>query len=119
MVHPNREEAPLNRTREHRWNQRRFISLGVLFSGLALPVTGLGDHLARHSSGPRAGVGWVVGHVVIGSLFVVLTTWHAALNRRVLLKYLRSSVVRPALPSREALAALALVGGALALAVGR
>jgi hypothetical protein len=119
MVHPNWEESPWNRTREHQWDKRRFISLGALFSGLALPITGLGDHLARHSSGPHAGIEWVVAHVVIGSLFVVLATWHMVLNRRALLKYLRSRAFRLALPSREALAALALVGGALALAVGR
>ena len=59
----------------------------------------------------------VVVHVLLGSLFVVFCTWHAVLNRRALLKYLRGKAVRPALPSREALAALALVGGVLALTV--
>ena len=116
------QETSLNRTHEHQWNQRRFVSVGVLFSGLALPITGLGDHLARHSpesSGPHAGIGWVLAHVAIGALFVVFGTWHALLNRRSLLKYLRSRVRRPALPSREALSALALVGGVLALTVGR
>ena len=109
----------MKRTREHQWDQRRFISLGALFSGLALPITGLGDHLTRHSAGPHAGIEWVVAHVVIGSLFVVFAIWHAVLNRRALVTYLRGRVVRQAVPSREALAALALVGGTLALAVGR
>jgi hypothetical protein len=103
-------------TSRRRWDQRRFVSLGALFSGLALPITGLGNHLARHSSGPHADIGWVVAHVALGSLFVVFATWHAVLNRRVLLKYLRN---RPALPSRETLVALALVGAVLALTVGR
>lgn len=102
-----------------RWDQRRFVSLGVLFSGLALPITGLGDHLATDSSGQHAGFGWVVAHVAIGGLFVVFATWHALLNRRALLKYLRSRAVRPKLPSLEALAALVLVGGTLVLTVGR
>lgn len=106
----------MNTTCRPRWDRRRFISLGALFSGLALPITGLGNHLARHSSGPHADIGWVVAHVTLGSLFIVFATWHTVLNRRVLLKYLRS---RPALPSREALAALALVGGVLALTVGK
>jgi hypothetical protein len=103
-----------------RWDKRRFVSLGVLFSALALPVTGLGDHLARHSansSGPRAGIVWVLAHVAIGTLFVVFCTWHVSINRRALLKHLRGTVRRRALPSREALAALALVGGVLALTV--
>ena len=105
----------MNTTCRPRWDQRRFISLGALFSGLALPVTGLGNHLARHSSGPHAGIEWVIAHVTLGSLFIVFATWHAVLNRRVLLKYLRSKQTRPKLPSRETLAALTLVGGALAL----
>jgi hypothetical protein len=122
MVLPNQEEALLNTTRKHQWNRRRFISLGVLFFGLALPITGLGDHVARHSpdsSGPHAGIGWVIAHVAIGTPFVVFGAWHALLKGRALLKYLRSRVRRPALPSLEALAALALVGGVLALTVGR
>jgi hypothetical protein len=105
-----------------RWDKRRFISLGALFSGLALPITGLGDHFARHSpdsSGPHAGMQWVVAHVVIATLFVVFATRHAVLNRRALAKYLRSRVAQPALPSLEALAALTLVGATLALTVGR
>ena len=44
----------MNAARAQRWDKRRFISLGACFSGLALPVTGLGDHLPRHSSGPQA-----------------------------------------------------------------
>lgn len=107
----------MNAARAQRWDKRRFISLGACFSGLALPVTGLGDHLARHSSGPQADASWVVAHVSIGTLFVVFVTWHAVLNRRALLKYLRSKVREPALPSREALAALALVAGVLVLTV--
>jgi hypothetical protein len=109
----------MNGIRDHRWDQRRFASLGALLSAFALPITGLGDHLARHSSGPRAGTEWVVAHVLIGSLFVVFAIWHAVLNRRALVRYLRGRVARPALPSREALAALALVGGTLALAIAR
>jgi hypothetical protein len=102
-------------TPRHRWDQRRFISLGALFCGLALPITGLGDHFARHSSGPHADAEWVVAHVAIGSLFVLFVTWHGVLNRRTLLKYLRDKGKRPAQPSREALAALALVGAVLVL----
>jgi len=103
-----------------RWDQRRFVSLGALFSGLALPLTGLGDHFARHgTAGPQAGIEWVVAHVSIASLFVVMVTWHAVLNRRALLKYLRSRRIRSAVPSREALAALALIVGVLWVTVGR
>jgi hypothetical protein len=101
-------------TSRPRWEQRRFVTLGVLLSGLALPITGVADHLARHSAEPNA-AGWVIVHIALGTLFVVFATWHAVLNRRALMRHLRGRAVRPALPSREALAALALVGGVLAL----
>jgi hypothetical protein len=78
-----------------------------------LPVTGVGDHLARHSSGPQADANWVVAHVAIGVLFVLFATWHVMLNRRALLRYLHGRM--GALPGREALAALVLVGAVLAL----
>lgn len=107
----------MSSTPRHRWNQRRFISLGALFCGLALPVTGLGDHFARHSSGPHADAGWVVAHVTIGGLFVLFATWHGVLNRHAILKYLRTRGNQPTRPSREALVALALVGGVLVLAL--
>lgn len=99
------------------WDQRRFVSLGVLFCGLVLPFTGLGNHLARHPSGPHANAVWVGAHVAMGSLFVVLATWHVVLNRRALLKYVRGKQVTPALLSREALASMALVAGVLVLAL--
>jgi ferredoxin len=91
-----------------RWDQRRFVSLCALFSGLALPITGIADHVARDSSGVEAGAGWIVAHVAIGAVFVVFAAWHAVLNRRALLRYLRARAARPSLPSREPLAAPAM-----------
>lgn len=96
-----------------RWDQRRFVSCSALVLGLALPVTGVGNHLARHSSAPHVGAGWVVAHVTVGALFVFFLAWHVVLNRRALLRYLRGKV--GVLPSREALAALVLIGVVLAL----
>jgi hypothetical protein len=43
--------------------------------------------------------------------------WHAALNRRTLARYLRGKTPAGALPTREVLVALALVGGVLAVTV--
>lgn len=105
-------------TSEHPWKQRSFVSLCALLSGLALPATGLADHLAGQSSTADAGVGWSIVHVALGSLFVVFCTWHIVLNRHALLRYLRDkTAVWRSLPTREALAAIALVGGVLALTV--
>jgi len=100
-----------------RWDQRRFVSLGALFSALALPVTGLGNHLARHSSGPHADASWVVAHVAIGSLFVIFAAWHIVINRRAIVRYLRAKATRPTLPCCEVVAAVGLVGGVLVLAL--
>jgi hypothetical protein len=52
--------------------------------------------------------------VAIGSLFVLFAAWHVILNRRALVRYLRAKV-RPTLPSREIVAALALLAIVLAL----
>jgi hypothetical protein len=104
-------------TPAHRWNQRGFVALSALLSGLALPITGLADHLAGHSSNAGARAGWSIVHTSLGVMFVFFCTWHAVLNRRPLLKYLRAKAVWPALPTREAFAALALVGGVLFLTV--
>jgi hypothetical protein len=76
-------------TAGRRRDQRRFVSLGVLLFGLALPVTGVADHMARHDSGPQADPGWIAVHIVVGAVFVALAGWHAWLNRRALLRYVR------------------------------
>jgi len=80
-----------------------------------VPATGIGNHLARHDSGPSADAGWIVAHVAIGALFVAFMAWHVALNRRALVKYLRSRT--RTLPSIEALAALIVVSVVFVLAL--
>jgi hypothetical protein len=103
-------------TPHHTWNERRFVALAAALSGLALPITGLADHLAGDAPGSDTAVGWSIVHVALGAVFVVFGTWHAVLNRRALFAYLRSGAARR-LPGREALAAVALVGGVLAVTV--
>ena len=102
------------------WNQRAFVALGAVLSGLALPVTGLLDHTAGSSSS-EAAVGWSIAHVAVGSLFVGFAGWHIVLNRRPLLKYLRAaggaSGAMRRLPARETVVAAAIVGGVVALTV--
>ena len=96
------------------WNQRRFVALGAGLSGVALPVTGLADHLAGQSGDPAS---WSIVHTSLGVVFVVFATWHCAMNRRALLRYVRGAVGSRTLLGREALAAGALVGGVLTLTV--
>lgn len=102
------------------WNQRAFVALGAVLSGLALPATGLLDHAAGGSSSESA-VGWSIAHVSVSCLFLGFCTWHIALNRRPLLKYLRAAGGRAGalrrLPARETVAAASIVGGVLALTI--
>jgi hypothetical protein len=89
------------------------VVTGALLSGLALPLSGLADHAAGGSG--RSAAGWSVVHASLGGIFVGFCVWHATLNRRALLRYLRAGGAARALPSTEVLAALALVGGISAL----
>lgn len=102
-----------SRPRAHRWNGRAFVVTGALLSGLTLPVSGFADHLAGRSSGAAA-AGWSIAHVSLGTLFLCFCAWHVALNRHTLARYLRGSLPARLRPTREVLAALALVGGVFA-----
>jgi len=103
--------------RERRWNQRAFVVTGALLSGLTLPIMGLADHAAGGPGGAAAAAGWSIVHTSLGVLFASFCIWHAALNRRALARYLRAKIPGGALPTREVLVALALIGGVLALTV--
>jgi hypothetical protein len=102
------------------WNQRAFVTLGAVLSGLALPATGLLDHAAGGGTGESA-AGWSITHVSVSGLFVGFCAWHIVLNRRPLLKYLRAAGGRAGalrrLPARETVAAAGIVGAVLALTI--
>jgi hypothetical protein len=102
----------MNATAEVHWNQRRFVAVAAGLSGLALPLTGLADHLAVGAGDP---VGWSVVHVTLGCAFVAFAGWHCYLNRHALAKYLRGA--SRALVGREALTAAVIVGGLLAFTI--
>jgi hypothetical protein len=101
------------------WNPRAFVATGAVLSGLTLPVTGLLDHAVGGASS-EAAVGWSIAHVSTSCLFVGFCTWHIVLNRRALLKYLRTAGARAGgvrLPARETVAAAAIVGGVVTVTV--
>jgi hypothetical protein len=77
--------ASSGRTSHRRWNQRTTAVVGLMLSGLAVPVTGLLDH--------AAGREWAVPHTALGLLFVAFCVWHVVLNRRALLRYLTRPLV--------------------------
>jgi hypothetical protein len=113
-----RRDRPAVASSPHTWDRRTFVVTGAALSGIALPVSGLLDHL---SGGPsaQAAVGWSIVHTSLGALFVGFCAWHVVLNRRALKRYLRAAAGRSgdAAPSREVVAATALVGGVLAVTV--
>jgi hypothetical protein len=100
------------------FNLRGFVILTAAVTGLGLPITGLANHLhqmesifsfSRHA--------WMSAHTILGVLFTVSTVWHAILNRRMLLNYIRGHAARPGI-GREVAGAVALVAVMLFVAVG-
>jgi hypothetical protein len=100
------------------FDARAFTVLGAALSGLGLPLTGLLNHLHQLESITPPRHAWMAAHNILALLFVFFTVWHLLLNRRALLKYLRSIVSRRPFIRREALWAFGLVAVLLSFAVG-
>lgn len=85
------------------FNGRAFVALMAAISGIALPVTGLGNHLSQAHPLTNPYHAWMSAHNSLGVVFCVFAIWHAVLHRRALLKHLRG--VEPRVPggSREVL----------------
>ena len=71
------------------FNQRAFTAVMSGLTALTLPFTGLVLH--GYSEGAVSGDkhSWFMLHVGLGVLFVVFAAWHAWLNRRCLLNYIK------------------------------
>ncbi len=71
------------------FNKRAFTAIMSGLTALTLPFTGLVLH--GYSEGAISGDKhvWFTAHVVLGVLFVVFAAWHAVLNRRALLNYIK------------------------------
>jgi hypothetical protein len=78
----------------------------MLFSGIGLPVTGVGLHLQQFEPLTATRHAWTTAHTVLALLFTITAVWHVALNRVMLCNHLKGVT---ALISREALYALILV----------
>jgi len=74
------------------FNKRAFSAIMSGLTALTLPFTGLILH--GYSEGRISGDNhaWFTLHVGLGFLFVVFAAWHALLNRRALLNYIKASV---------------------------
>lgn len=100
------------------FRHRAFVAMVMVFSGLALPVTGLANHLygfAPPSVGRHA---WMSAHNALGLLFVAFSVWHVVLNRKALWNHVRSAAAQVPGVSREAALAGSVVAIMLALFVG-
>ena len=100
-------------TNKKSFNTRAFTAVMSGLTALTLPFTGLVLH--GYSDGAISGDkhSMLMAHAVLGVLLVVFAVWHAWLNRRGLLNYIKSSA--RSLISREALLAVAIVAGLLSL----
>ena len=100
------------------FNKRAFVVMVMVFSGLALPITGLVNHF--HAFGPM-NVGrhaWMSAYNALGILFVAFSIWHAWLNRKALLNHMRKTAANVPAISRETILAGAIVLVFLVLFVG-
>lgn len=104
--------------RERRpFNGRAFVALTAAISGIGLPLTGLANHLCQAHPITNSHHAWMSVHNSLGILFLVSASWHAVLNRRVLVRHLRAASPRFSGGSREAIYAAALVALVLFLAL--
>ena len=72
------------------FNQRAFTAVMSGLTALTLPFTGLVLH--GYSEGAVSGDNhaWLMLHAGLGVLFVAFAAWHAWLNRRPLLNYIKA-----------------------------
>ncbi|MFA6242567.1 MAG: DUF4405 domain-containing protein [Candidatus Hydrogenedentales bacterium] len=100
------------------FNKRAFAALTIAVAGIGLPVTGIANHIYQFEPMTLERHAWMSAHNVLGLLFASFALWHAYLNRRALLTYVKGMVARMPLLSREAILAVAVVALALFIFVG-
>ena len=99
------------------FNARAFVALMAAITGIGLPLTGLANHLCQAHPITPSYHAWMSAHNSLGTLFFVSAIWHAVLNRRALVRYLRGVRSRLSGSSREAIYAVALVAVVLFVAL--
>lgn len=93
--------------KNNKFNKRAFISLGMFFSALGLPISGIMNHelgfegltVERHI--------WMSVHNVLGLLFVIFFIFHIIFNWKPLIKHFKN--VSNHFISKEAIAAASVV----------
>jgi len=100
------------------FRRRAFVAMVMVFSGLALPVTGIANHFYGFAPPSAERHAWMSAHNALGLLFVVFSIWHVVLNRNALWSHVRNTAAHVPRVSREAILAGSVVAVVLALFVG-
>lgn len=89
------------------FNKRAFISVAMLVSGIALPVSGIMNHNLQFSLFTPERHFWMSVHNVSALLFTIFAITHIIFNRKALNAYLNK--VKGIALSKEAITAIVLV----------
>ena len=90
-----------------RFNKRAFVSIGMLVSGITLPVSGFLNHIFGFEALTPARHFWMSVHNISAVLFLVFAIIHINLNFHSVKNYFNK--YKETLISKEALTAIALV----------
>lgn len=100
---------------QKKFNMRAFVSIGMFLSCLGLPYSGIMNHeLGFNPMSPERHI-WMSVHNILGFLFVIFSVSHIWLNWRILKNHLKNAA--GFIINKEAVYAVALVGGLLTLAI--
>lgn len=103
---------------ERTFKHRAFVAMAMVFSGLALPVTGIANHFYGFAPLSVERHTWMSAHNALGLVFVFFSIWHVVLNRKALWSHVRNAAAHLPIVSREAMLAGFVVAVMLALFVG-
>ena len=106
----------MKKEKRHTFSTRAFVAIVGAISGIGLLLSGLANHFLQNASMGFHRHDWMAAHWYLGILFLMGTLWHAMLNRKVLLKYIRGTSLSLNAFGREFILAGTLVGGSFLLA---
>jgi hypothetical protein len=92
---------------KRKFNKRAFFSIGMLVSGIGLPLSGLMNHYTGFEPLTVERHFWMSVHDVSGILFAIFALSHIILNRRSIITYIHT--IKGRLVNREAIAAIIIV----------
>lgn len=103
---------------ERTFKHRAFVAMVMVLSGIALPVTGIANHIYGFAPPSIERHAWMSAHNALGLLFVVFSIWHVVLNRKALWNHVKNTAAHLPIVSREAMVAGCVVAVMLVVFVG-